>query len=178
MTSKLFGQEAPEQREARLKQLEDLISEGEEDVQEKTAECELLLQGPSHGTEVREAGRVRQQTFSVWDLPPLGGDARLSRRTEASSHEENQGVARRRPFLKSKNTTADSCSSSLVLGAQTLEDGGREHVERAWLDMQRFNEQKDRDLREALISYAVMQISMCKKGVQVWSNAKECFLKM
>jgi len=40
MTSKLFGQEAPEQREARLKQLEDLISEGEEDVQEKTAECE------------------------------------------------------------------------------------------------------------------------------------------
>ncbi|XP_056281145.1 sorting nexin-4-like [Pseudoliparis swirei] len=93
MTSKLFGQEAPEQREARLKQLEDLISEGEEDVQEKTAECD-------------------------------------------------------------------------------------EHVERAWLDMQRFNEQKDRDLREALISYAVMQISMCKKGVQVWSNAKECFLKM
>nr|XP_046235108.1 sorting nexin-4-like [Scatophagus argus] len=93
MTNKLFGQEAPEQREARLKLLEELIAEGEEIVKEKTVECE-------------------------------------------------------------------------------------EHVEKAWVDMQRFQEQKDKDLREALINYAVMQISMCKKGIQVWSNAKECFLKM
>ncbi|XP_034434896.1 sorting nexin-4-like isoform X2 [Hippoglossus hippoglossus] len=93
MTNKLFGQEAPEQREARLKLLEELIAEGEDTVKEKTAECE-------------------------------------------------------------------------------------EHVEKAWVDMQRFEEQKDKDLREALINYAVMQISMCKKGIQVWSNAKECFLKM
>lgn len=93
MTNKLFGQEAPEQREARLKLLEELIGEGEESVKEKTAECE-------------------------------------------------------------------------------------EHVERAWVDMQRFKEQKDKDLREALINYAAMQISMCKKGTQMWSNAKECFLKM
>nr|XP_020457076.1 sorting nexin-4-like isoform X1 [Monopterus albus] len=93
MTNKLFGQEAPEQREARLKLLEELIVEGEEAVKEKTVECE-------------------------------------------------------------------------------------EHVERAWVDMQRFKEQKDKDLREALINFAVMQISMCKKGIQVWSNAKECFLKM
>uniref|UniRef100_A0A3B4Z6G9 Sorting nexin-4-like n=1 Tax=Stegastes partitus TaxID=144197 RepID=A0A3B4Z6G9_9TELE len=78
MTNKLFGQEAPEQREAKLKLLEELITEGEETVKEKTVECE-------------------------------------------------------------------------------------EHVERAWVDMQRFKEQKDKDLREALINYAVMQISMCKK---------------
>uniref|UniRef100_G3Q6V0 PX domain-containing protein n=1 Tax=Gasterosteus aculeatus aculeatus TaxID=481459 RepID=G3Q6V0_GASAC len=93
MTNKLFGQEAPEQREARLKLLEELIAEGEETVKEKTVECE-------------------------------------------------------------------------------------EHVDRAWVDMQRFKEQKDKDLREALINYAVMQISMCKKGTQMWSNAKDCFLKM
>ncbi|XP_069012432.1 sorting nexin-4-like [Embiotoca jacksoni] len=93
MTNKIFGQEAPEQREARLKLLEELIAEGEETVKEKTAECE-------------------------------------------------------------------------------------EHVQKARVDMQRFREQKDRDLREALINHAVMQISMCKKGIQVWSNAKECFLKM
>ncbi|XP_028256683.1 sorting nexin-4-like [Parambassis ranga] len=93
MTHKLFGQEAPEQREARLKLVEELIAEGEETVKEKTIECE-------------------------------------------------------------------------------------EHVERGWVDMHRFKEQKDKDLREALINYAVMQISMCKKGIQVWSNAKECFLKM
>lgn len=84
----------------------------------------------------------------------------------------------------------------------------------AWEDIERFKEQKNKDLREALVSYAIMQISMCKKvklsssiltvqcailhacvsashshtscslawllsqGIQVWSNAKECFSKM
>ncbi|KYO18154.1 sorting nexin-4 isoform B [Alligator mississippiensis] len=93
MTSKLFGQETPEQREAKIKVLEEQIHEGEEQ-------------------------------------------------------------------LKSKN----------------LE--GRDFVKTAWADIERFKEQKNRDLKEALISYAVMQISMCKKGIQVWTNAKECFSKM
>ncbi|ELK18112.1 Sorting nexin-4 [Pteropus alecto] len=93
MTTKLFGQETPEQREARIKVLEEQISEGEQQ-------------------------------------------------------------------LKSKN----------------LE--GREFVKNAWADIERFKEQKNHDLKEALISYAVMQISMCKKGIQVWTNAKECFSKM
>lgn len=39
----------------------------------------------------------------------------------------------------------------------------REFVQTAWEDIERFKEQKDKDLREALISYAIMQISMCKK---------------
>lgn len=39
----------------------------------------------------------------------------------------------------------------------------REFVRSAWEDIERFKEQKDKDLREALISYAIMQISMCKK---------------
>ncbi|KAJ8256011.1 hypothetical protein COCON_G00198750 [Conger conger] len=93
MTSKLFGQETPEQREAKLKALEEQIEEGETLVKQKNAECE-------------------------------------------------------------------------------------EFVQKAWMDMERFKEQKDRDLKEALISYAVMQISVCKKGIQVWTNAKECFSKM
>ncbi|XP_005814554.1 sorting nexin-4-like isoform X2 [Xiphophorus maculatus] len=93
MTNKLFGQEAPEQREAKLNLLEELIAEGEETVKEKTAECD-------------------------------------------------------------------------------------EHAEKAWADIVRFKDQKDKDLKEAFINYALMQISMCKKGIQVWSNAKECFLKM
>ncbi|KAM9582793.1 sorting nexin-4 isoform 3-T3 [Trichechus inunguis] len=93
MTTKLFGQETPEQKEARIKVLEEQINEGEQQ-------------------------------------------------------------------LKSKN----------------LE--GREFVKNAWADIERFKEQKNRDLKEALISYAVMQISMCKKGIQVWTNAKECFSKM
>ncbi|XP_062374130.1 sorting nexin-4-like [Sardina pilchardus] len=93
MTTKLFGQETADQREARLKLLEEQIVEGEETVREKTAECE-------------------------------------------------------------------------------------EHVHSGWEDMQRFKEQKDRDLREAFINYAYMQMSMCKKGIQMWGNAKECFSKM
>ncbi|XP_073767707.1 sorting nexin-4 isoform X3 [Danio rerio] len=93
MTSKLFGQETPEQREAKLKMLETQIEEGEEMVKDRNVECEEFVKG-------------------------------------------------------------------------------------AWTDIERFKEQKDHDLREALISYAIMQISMCKKGIQVWNNAKECFSKM
>ncbi|XP_069080390.1 sorting nexin-4 isoform X1 [Pleurodeles waltl] len=93
MTSKLFGQETPEQREAKIKQLEEQIDEGEDQ-------------------------------------------------------------------LKVKNTE------------------NKEFVRNAWEDIERFREQKNHDLKEALISYAVMQISMCKKGIQVWTNAKECFSKM
>ncbi|MBN3325484.1 SNX4 protein, partial [Atractosteus spatula] len=78
MTSKLFGQETPEQREAKLKVLEEQILEGEESVKSKNSECD-------------------------------------------------------------------------------------EYVKNAWLDIDRFKEQKNQDLKEALISYAVMQISMCKK---------------
>ncbi|XP_069791388.1 sorting nexin-4 [Narcine bancroftii] len=93
MTSKLFGQETQEQREAKLNVLEEQIEEGEELVKTKNHECE-------------------------------------------------------------------------------------DFVKNAWADIERFKEEKNKDLREALISYAVMQISMCKKGIQVWTNAKECFSKM
>ncbi|CAL8390575.1 unnamed protein product [Boreogadus saida] len=81
MTSKLFGQEAPEQREARLHLLEEQISEGEQAVEERRSECQV-------------------------------------------------------------------------------------HVGGAWVDVQRFRQQKDRDIREALIGYALMQISMCA-GLQI-----------
>lgn len=39
----------------------------------------------------------------------------------------------------------------------------REFVQTAWEDIERFKEQKNKDLHEALISYAIMQMSMCKK---------------
>uniref|UniRef100_A0A674F1U4 Sorting nexin 4 n=1 Tax=Salmo trutta TaxID=8032 RepID=A0A674F1U4_SALTR len=87
MTSKLFGQETAEQREAKLQVLEQQLKEGEEAVKEK-------------------------------------------------------------------NTESD------------------EFVKTAWVDIERFKDQKDRDLKEALISYAVMQISMCKKP---WQHTERCF---
>uniref|UniRef100_A0A3P9JLM8 PX domain-containing protein n=1 Tax=Oryzias latipes TaxID=8090 RepID=A0A3P9JLM8_ORYLA len=93
VTNKLFGQEAPEQREARLSMLDELIADAEDSVRAKTAECE-------------------------------------------------------------------------------------EHVQKAWADILRFKEEKDKDLREALLNYAAIQINMCKKGIQVWSNTRESFQKM
>ncbi|KAL1772714.1 sorting nexin-4 isoform X2 [Sigmodon hispidus] len=44
---------------------------------------------------------------------------------------------------------------------------GREFVKNAWADIEHFKEQKNRDLKEALFSYAVMQISMYEKGIQI-----------
>ncbi|XP_061698396.1 sorting nexin-4 [Syngnathoides biaculeatus] len=70
---------------------------------------------------------------------------------------------------------------SIQEGEQALKEKNaecQEFMQTAWEDIERFKEQKDKDLREALISYAIMQISLCKKGIQVWSNAKECFNKM
>lgn len=49
----------------------------------------------------------------------------------------------------------------------------RELVKNAWVDIERFKEQKDHDLREALISYAIMQISMCKKVSSIFTSAKK-----
>lgn len=40
VTNKLFGQEAPEQREARLSMLDELIADAEDSVRAKAAECE------------------------------------------------------------------------------------------------------------------------------------------
>lgn len=44
----------------------------------------------------------------------------------------------------------------------------------AWADIERFKEQKNHDLKEALISYAVMQISMCKKVRVAWERLAQC----
>jgi len=45
MTTKLFGQETPEQREARIKMLEERISEGEQQLQSKNLEGREFVLG-------------------------------------------------------------------------------------------------------------------------------------
>lgn len=50
----------------------------------------------------------------------------------------------------------------------------RDFVKSAWADIERFKEQKNHDLKEALISYAVMQISMCKKVRVAWERLAQC----
>ncbi|KAG7265675.1 hypothetical protein CRUP_027752 [Coryphaenoides rupestris] len=117
MSSKLFGQESPEQRESRLAALQLNIQTSEEGVLDKNDEC-------------------------------------------------RQGL---------HLLTLSLCS---LCGCFSPPPASESSMRTAWEDVKRFKEQKDRELREALISYAIMQISMCKKGIQVWSNAKECFNKM
>ncbi|XP_077993023.1 sorting nexin-4-like isoform X2 [Glandiceps talaboti] len=51
-------------------------------------------------------------------------------------------------------------------------------LDHALKDIERFRKQKVRDLREIFINYAILQIKMAKKGIAVWTNAKECFQKM
>uniref|UniRef100_UPI00358F24BB sorting nexin-4 isoform X2 n=1 Tax=Myxine glutinosa TaxID=7769 RepID=UPI00358F24BB len=62
------------------------------------------------------------------------------------------------------------------VSAKTQEN--RDFVEKAWKDVERFQRQKYKDLKETLRSYATMQMNMCKKGIAVWTNAKECFNKI
>ncbi|KAK7093117.1 sorting nexin-4-like isoform X2 [Littorina saxatilis] len=51
-------------------------------------------------------------------------------------------------------------------------------VEAALRDIDRFKRQKVKDLREIFTNYAVMQIKQCKKGIAIWTSAKDCFSKM
>lgn len=54
-------------------------------------------------------------------------------------------------------------SSRVICALPVCNGVYREFVQTAWEDIERFKEQKNKDLHEALISYAIMQISMCKK---------------
>ncbi|KAK7495702.1 hypothetical protein BaRGS_00013149 [Batillaria attramentaria] len=51
-------------------------------------------------------------------------------------------------------------------------------VDAALRDIDRFKRQKVKDLREIFTNYAVMQIKQCKKGIAIWTSAKDCFSKM
>ncbi|XP_078661452.1 sorting nexin-4-like isoform X2 [Branchiostoma floridae x Branchiostoma belcheri] len=52
------------------------------------------------------------------------------------------------------------------------------YIDRSLQDVERFKRQKVRDLREIFINYSIMQIKLCKKGISLWNNTKECFTKM
>ncbi|XP_060576029.1 sorting nexin-4-like [Ruditapes philippinarum] len=51
-------------------------------------------------------------------------------------------------------------------------------VEAALRDIDRFKRQKTKDLKEIFTNYAIMQIKQCKKGIAIWTSAKDCFTKM
>ncbi|XP_052091043.1 sorting nexin-4-like [Mytilus californianus] len=51
-------------------------------------------------------------------------------------------------------------------------------IDTALRDIDRFKRQKVKDLKEIFTNYAIMQIKQCKKGIAVWTSAKDCLTKM
>lgn len=51
-------------------------------------------------------------------------------------------------------------------------------MEQALKDIDRFKRQKAKDLKEIFTNYAIMQIKQSKKGIAIWTSAKDCFGKM
>uniref|UniRef100_A0AAJ7XBM9 Sorting nexin-4 n=1 Tax=Petromyzon marinus TaxID=7757 RepID=A0AAJ7XBM9_PETMA len=86
-----------------------------------------------------------------------------------------------REAAEARRARAEQLGARVALDEAALAARDAEAAEfsrRAAGDVARFQRQKVRDVREALIGYAVTQIGVCKKGIGVWSNAKECFGKM
>uniref|UniRef100_A0A672HN30 Sorting nexin 4 n=1 Tax=Salarias fasciatus TaxID=181472 RepID=A0A672HN30_SALFA len=124
-------------------------------------ELEMAAQDLAHKKQQKEelaTGTVRIFSLKGMTSKLFGQETQEQRESRLAALE--QSIREEEEVVKEKNAEC------------------REFVRTAWDDIERFKEQKDKDLREALISYAIMQISMCKKGIQVWSNAKECFNKM
>uniref|UniRef100_G3NSS1 PX domain-containing protein n=1 Tax=Gasterosteus aculeatus aculeatus TaxID=481459 RepID=G3NSS1_GASAC len=124
-------------------------------------ELEMVAQDLIHKKQQKEdltTGTVRVFSLKGMTSKLFGQESQEQRESRLAALD--QSIREGEETLKEKNTEC------------------QEFVRTACEDIERFKEQKDRDLREALISYAIMQISMCKKGIQVWSNAKECFNKM
>ncbi|GLH10267.1 hypothetical protein R5R35_002087 [Gryllus longicercus] len=44
----------------------------------------------------------------------------------------------------------------------------------ALIDIERFQHQKVIDLRETLAGYVVLQVKMCRKGLQTWTHIRDC----
>ncbi|XP_076455897.1 sorting nexin-4-like [Babylonia areolata] len=77
---------------------------------------------------------------------------------------------------KLKQLDEQICQAELDLKHTTEET--QQIVDAALRDIDRFKRQKVKDLREIFTNYAVMQIKQCKKGIAIWTSAKDCFSKM
>ncbi|XP_064614027.1 sorting nexin-4-like [Liolophura sinensis] len=61
---------------------------------------------------------------------------------------------------------------------KTITAETQKFVELALRDIDRFERQKVKDLKEIFTNFAIMQIKQCKKGIAIWTSAKDCFGKM
>ncbi|KAK3585801.1 hypothetical protein CHS0354_010582 [Potamilus streckersoni] len=61
---------------------------------------------------------------------------------------------------------------------QQVNTDAQKFIDAALRDIDRFKRQKTKDLKEIFTNYAIMQIKTCKKGIAIWTSAKDCFAKM
>ncbi|XP_048730401.2 sorting nexin-4-like isoform X2 [Ostrea edulis] len=61
---------------------------------------------------------------------------------------------------------------------RTVTEELQKFVDASMRDIDRFKRQKVKDLKEIFTNYAVMQIKQCKRGIAVWTSAKDCYTKM
>uniref|UniRef100_A0A671Z4G3 Sorting nexin 4 n=1 Tax=Sparus aurata TaxID=8175 RepID=A0A671Z4G3_SPAAU len=120
-------------------------------------ELEMAALDLAHKKQQKEelvTGTVRVFSLKGMTSKLFGQESQEQRESRLAALE--QGIQEGEESLKEKNTEC------------------QEFMRTAWEDIERFKEQKDKDLREALISYAIMQISMCKKvRSSVYNKAKE-----
>ncbi|XP_069687702.1 sorting nexin-4-like [Periplaneta americana] len=57
---------------------------------------------------------------------------------------------------------------------RNAQDELSEFSREALIDIERFQQQKVVDLRETLAGYVVLQIKMCRKGLQTWTHIRDC----
>uniref|UniRef100_A0A671Z4F8 Sorting nexin 4 n=1 Tax=Sparus aurata TaxID=8175 RepID=A0A671Z4F8_SPAAU len=119
-------------------------------------ELEMAALDLAHKKQQKEelvTGTVRVFSLKGMTSKLFGQESQEQRESRLAALE--QGIQEGEESLKEKNTEC------------------QEFMRTAWEDIERFKEQKDKDLREALISYAIMQISMCKKAKETWTTLQE-----
>ncbi|GAB6029805.1 intercellular trafficking and secretion [Chamberlinius hualienensis] len=60
---------------------------------------------------------------------------------------------------------------------QTIDDAN-EFMKKAVVEIEEFNEQKIKDLKETLILYSIIQVKICKKALASWINLRQAFENM
>lgn len=76
-------------------------------------------------------------------------------------------------------------ASSLELQLETLQGQiqtqtreKKEFARKARAEIAKFQAQKDKDIKEALILYVISQIKLCNESISIWNNLHNCFQKM
>ncbi|XP_064456507.1 sorting nexin-4-like isoform X2 [Ornithodoros turicata] len=108
--------------------------------------------------------------------------ARETQKSQTSFEEVGEqgssGLVSRLLSPTSTSASPDQQVQSLHGQIHLLSQEKQEFCEKARAEMKQFQEQKDADVREALILYVITQMKLCNDALSVWRSLHECFEKM